>query len=839
MKEKIIFAPGCNETELVRTLAKFGKNTLGLRIVNSVELSRMALLASGLTLKQTFVTRKQEAPLVDSFIRTVDYFKNSTFSDSQNMSNVLFSMRSLIVENEKAVLHSQLLQGEFKEKNQAIIDVYDKYCKKLTDLKCIDTIALIRSAIEKAKPIFAQFSVLSEYPLSPIETELLRIVSDNNYRTTSISEMCGQESVRSQQKITEAYGISNEVSNILSFIFKNNLPLDQCTIAITDTNRYGQMIYDLSAEYDFNVSFGVGLPIQNSNPARVLKEYSYWNGEANHSAEALNHLVYNDAFNRELLKKQLGIAGENNKALHSVIDYAGNLRLSTDRKNNDEKLKKFEAAYRNEDKEQVLKSVKALAGILEKPCSEIVSSYSKMRFGYSGRIDKSATKVITDFLENYFKYSESTTADNVIDDILNLTVCSEGSKEGALFVTNITGALSSIRKYLFVAGLSYDFFPGSPKENYMVLDSDYLLLPNNGSAPTSENIIQNKIKSYNDLLNTASALGVSVHLSYSDFDLAGLKEKNMSSVLKSDSAVTVGYFDDELSPLRNIGRKIKAGALFYENDNNNGNDAIGNSTEVPAEIDYLAKEYSPSAIETFFECPRRFFYKSIIGLKEPEEVKPYEVISAKDVGLLFHSVMEYFANKKISKPELLSFSENQFDGYLELHTPLSRDGAEREKGEFLGLIANGYDIDSKNEVITAENELKATHGTGIKLKGIPDRIEVVPGGEKIIADYKTGYRINHKENDVDSCLQALIYAFLAESNGIADVSGCEFRYPRLKKIIKCSYSDDMKEKLSEKLSEFKAGLEDGIFPCVEKSKRKDSCKYCKFGNMCGKDKDAE
>ena len=72
MKEKIIFAPGCNETELVRTLAKFGKNTLGLRMVNSVELSRMALLASGLTLKQTFVTRKQEAPLVDSFIRTVD-----------------------------------------------------------------------------------------------------------------------------------------------------------------------------------------------------------------------------------------------------------------------------------------------------------------------------------------------------------------------------------------------------------------------------------------------------------------------------------------------------------------------------------------------------------------------------------------------------------------------------------------------------------------------------------------------------------------------------------------------------------------------------------------------
>ena len=47
MKETIIYAPSCNKTELLRSLARFGKNTIGIRIVDSMELIERAFLESG------------------------------------------------------------------------------------------------------------------------------------------------------------------------------------------------------------------------------------------------------------------------------------------------------------------------------------------------------------------------------------------------------------------------------------------------------------------------------------------------------------------------------------------------------------------------------------------------------------------------------------------------------------------------------------------------------------------------------------------------------------------------------------------------------------------------
>ena len=63
MKEKIILAPGANGTELLRSLAKFGVNTLGVRIMSSVELAKFALMKSGISITEEFLTRK-EAPSV-------------------------------------------------------------------------------------------------------------------------------------------------------------------------------------------------------------------------------------------------------------------------------------------------------------------------------------------------------------------------------------------------------------------------------------------------------------------------------------------------------------------------------------------------------------------------------------------------------------------------------------------------------------------------------------------------------------------------------------------------------------------------------------------------------
>lgn len=43
MKESIIFAPGLNHLEMVRSLARLGKNTIGTRIMGAAELAKHAL----------------------------------------------------------------------------------------------------------------------------------------------------------------------------------------------------------------------------------------------------------------------------------------------------------------------------------------------------------------------------------------------------------------------------------------------------------------------------------------------------------------------------------------------------------------------------------------------------------------------------------------------------------------------------------------------------------------------------------------------------------------------------------------------------------------------------
>ena len=68
MKEIIILAPGANKSELLRMLAKYGKNTMGLRVLNRIELAKHALMKSGVLITEEFLTTKEEPSVIFSFL---------------------------------------------------------------------------------------------------------------------------------------------------------------------------------------------------------------------------------------------------------------------------------------------------------------------------------------------------------------------------------------------------------------------------------------------------------------------------------------------------------------------------------------------------------------------------------------------------------------------------------------------------------------------------------------------------------------------------------------------------------------------------------------------------
>lgn len=71
MREQVILAPGAGGTELMRTLARFGVNTLGLRVMSAPELAKTALTRAGVSLTEGFLTKREEPAVIFSPILPV------------------------------------------------------------------------------------------------------------------------------------------------------------------------------------------------------------------------------------------------------------------------------------------------------------------------------------------------------------------------------------------------------------------------------------------------------------------------------------------------------------------------------------------------------------------------------------------------------------------------------------------------------------------------------------------------------------------------------------------------------------------------------------------------
>ncbi len=831
MKETVIFAPGANNTELTRSLARFGKSTIGMRIFSATELAHFALMRSGTPLCENLLTPRQEAAVIDAFIREIPYFAAASFADSEKIAAALSSLRHLIAQNEAETIKTKLSQGEFPEKNTSLIAVYERYLAVLESENMTDSIGLIRHAAKTAKPLSIHFVTLKEFPLSPLEMHLADVLAPHKCEM-SLAELFEKPKKEIHiQSYKEAYGSANEIESVFEYIAKENIPFDACTVAVAGDESYLRLLYDAAMLYNIPVTFGCGLPILYANPAILLKLFHLWNTRGYNGKDALGELIYSNAFDRKKFCTALGITEP--RDLHKLIEIAGNLRLGWNAGDNIRRIDDYKSTP---DAVTVLfDALDKFAHLLSLGVSKMIENFSVIREGFSGRIDRSALSVICDALESYLHFSSSTSPEQMIPEILKKNICAENSRDGALFVTGIRGALSAVRENLFVVGLSASHFPGAPKENYLMLDSDYLLLADEKTAPTSNSRIAKNKEVLGDALALAAALNVNAHLSYASYLVADLKVENPSSVLFEifkkqtgenatmqdfyDVLGHIGYFDQKISDTRHIGKAFTDGYDISF--------SAPSLPFAPVSADDLA--LSPTAIDDFFNCPFHFYLTKILGVREQETDDPFQVISGRDVGTLVHNLMEEQAKTNAGHDDFLKKAEAAFDEFLMSRPPIHKDSAKNEKANFMRIMENAYELDPHNEVLATEEEVAVKHPSGILLHGIPDRVEKAKDGTYLIADYKSAVYISHKPNDIDTCLQVVIYAYLMEQKGIK-ISRCEYRYLRDKKIIPCIYDDAMKDKLSQKLTELKKALSDGVFEPAENT---DACRYCKLKSLCG------
>ncbi|MCR5738209.1 MAG: PD-(D/E)XK nuclease family protein [Lachnospiraceae bacterium] len=873
MRERICLAPGANGVELLKSLAMKGVNCLNLRVVGAGELARMGLMRSGIAISEDFVSSGEEVALIAQAVKCVSYFDKATYSDIQQISGAIRRMRCLVSSGDEAEqIELAMNQGIFMNKNSALIQVYKNYMNILKRDKLIDLVSLMRRAASESCAIDADFFILEEYPLKPLERALLDKLSGGKYEVKTLPDLFGVSgaSVKAES-FKNCYGAPNEVETILTDIYTGK-NLDTCTVAVTDPATYGQLFFDYALLYDMPITFGCGIPIINSNPARLLVLYYKWMTGGFFGSYALNEMLSSGAFDRKVLREIYPVPDEDfSWSLYS--DVLGSLRLTNDAEINKTRLKEFadsvseEEALADPEDEKAVKKVRrkklcipfleVIAAELALPAEEFILKYSYIRKGNATNsqrllmmLDMAANRAIYDELRIMRASGVEQATDDMILNVLKRGVSEVSSEAGGLFVTGIDGALSACRENLYIAGLSASAYPGSPRENYLMLDADIKLFGDEADFMTSDGNIKRKSRNLLSLVRLASGLGSKVNVSYAGLNVSELKRDNASSLVYEiireecgknvtskdveDRVEKVEYFTPAISVTRKVGEAYVAGETVL------GSCVDEASEKFKVNLD-LERAYSPSALEDFFNCPRAFMLGRVLGIPEPDDDKPFEVIAANETGTMAHLLLEELANSDISREDFLKMAGEYFDRFLKQHPPLVKQNAEAEKEMFIDMMDTAYDMDPHREVILKEEDVQFKHESGVNLHGFPDRVEKDESGNYVIVDFKSGRNVKHVENDIDTCLQIVIYAYLMEQKGY-HVSGGEYRYIRLGETVKCDYNREMKDKLNAKLEEFRKAMEKSEFPVspyaiLRHDDDPDPCKYCKFGNVCGREAD--
>ena len=289
---------------------------------------------------------------------------------------------------------------------------------------------------------------------------------------------------------------------------------------------------------------------------------------------------------------------------------------------------------------------------------------------------------------------------------------------------------------------------------------------------------------------------------------------------------------------------------------------------------------SASAINTYLDCPLKFYFSVVESVQEEDEVS--ETIESSMFGSIIHKVMETLyepLRDKMVTADLIKIIRD--DNKLLTTTITKAFATEFFKSEPRPLTGQNYLIgemirkyvrqilkrDSKLtpfRYIQSEKRIKIdfalNDGTMIALKGFIDRMDEVQGTVRIV-DYKSGNGIsafntieslfNEEEKDrPKAIMQVFFYSMMYQKEQESNVAiqpniyymrtlfndtfdaGTYHRIERGKKEIVADYNEYAAE-FEDALRSCLSNIFDPDTPFTQTTTGK-ACTYCPFTNLCGK-----
>tara|TARA_B100001964_G_C14261814_1_gene616035 strand:+ start:9029 stop:12220 length:3192 start_codon:yes stop_codon:yes gene_type:complete len=283
-------------------------------------------------------------------------------------------------------------------------------------------------------------------------------------------------------------------------------------------------------------------------------------------------------------------------------------------------------------------------------------------------------------------------------------------------------------------------------------------------------------------------------------------------------------------------------------------------------------KYSPTSLESYGQCPFRFFVSKPLGLLEPDEIE-FEM-DVRTRGTLYHSIAEKFYRKKIKEKSLpLSGKESEWATLKETVIKVFSECNEKlgdprlwkvESEQIMAVFRRFWEAEVKDQKQTGYTPVAVELSFDFADKWKPDippiKLEITPGEERLLVgridrvdvkqdgsgarviDYKSGSNSSlykkkiKKEMLGKETFQPLIYSMAAKNyllaSGLLKPTGfIESGYRLIdEKDFKKAYvttSFDDEKSFKALVAKMILDIESGRFPVdpVE-------CGYCNFAGLC-------
>lgn len=239
---------------------------------------------------------------------------------------------------------------------------------------------------------------------------------------------------------------------------------------------------------------------------------------------------------------------------------------------------------------------------------------------------------------------------------------------------------------------------------------------------------------------------------------------------------------------------------------------------------------SPSSINTWQQCPLKFKYSKIDGIREPPT-------NATLMGNFVHEIFEVIyasppEERTISQARIIARDLWNNDYGERAAEIISQKDLNQFRWNSWFCVENLWGVENPEEVHVdeIEYELNGKLG-GVQLKGFIDRMLFLDDGTIEIGDYKTG-KVPAKKWEDDKFTQLYIYAALVQELGIGEPSQLELIYLKAPKTITRKVQQDKIHEVTETVVTVKKEIDESCDNEHFEARKSFLCNWCYFKPKC-------